>query len=171
MANLVFGKNVVISSSIKEAFAAAKAARAERNLRKQRKAAALPAGHAAGVQKLQQLWIAGIAARIAVFFGVEPKEFAFDLQLFADSSKKIWTRHQAEDALAELIAEGDHAAYHCMNLKVVSAPEDVDGKKHVVTKTTCAVDAVDWNCGSDSIRVYSVARARMLHSRLRLCRG
>lgn len=166
MSKLVFGKNVEIGSSFVEAFAAAKAAKAEKGRHKteaqQRKAAALPAGHEEGIQKLQQLWIAGIAARIAAFFGVEPKEFGFDLQLFADSSKKIWTRHQAEDVLAELIAEGDHAAYHCMNLKVVSSPEeDVDGKKHVVTKTTCAVDAVDWNCGSDSIRVYSVARARV----------
>lgn len=71
---------------------------------------------------------------------------------------KIYSRNQAKEAIAALIGEDAHAAYHCINLKVLTA-KDENGS--VVTNTACAIDAVDWNCSSSSAVLYSVARTRV----------
>ena len=70
---------------------------------------------------------------------------------------KIYTRNQAEEAIAAIIGEDAHAAYHCINLKVLTEK----GEDSVVTNTACALDAVDWNCSSSSAKLYSVARTRV----------
>ena len=57
MTRLFFGNSKTLGASVKDAFATAKVARTERNLRKQeQRRRALPSGHEAGIRKLQSLW-------------------------------------------------------------------------------------------------------------------